>query len=118
MQCSAEQCSAVQWHHKWAGTSSLLEEQEFDGAVQLASEWISSPDGVGSGGVQLVPVAPHLAVHINEKHSVVPDSVSDCKCAVVDNVCAFSWTNCEWLQNTSGENQYFVENFKKISIRG
>ena len=114
MQCSALHCSAV----APAGTSSLLEEQEFDGAVQLASEWISSPDGVGSGGVQLVPVAPHLAVHINEKHLVVPDSVSDCKCAVVDNVCAFSWTNCEWLQNTSGENQYFVENLKKISIRG
>ena len=77
--------------------------------MQLASEGISSPDGVGSGGVQLVPVAPHLAVHINEKHLLVPDSVSDCKCAVIDNVCDFSWTNCEWLQNTSGENQYFVQ---------
>ena len=46
-----------------------------------------------------------LAIHIIEKHSAVPDSVSDCKCAVVDSVCDYCWANCEWIQNSSKENQ-------------
>ena len=46
-----------------------------------------------------------LAVHINEKHFIVPRSVSDCKCSVVDSVCKICWVNCEWLENTSEESK-------------
>ena len=50
----------MQWHHSYAGTLSLLEEEELDGAVQLSPEGVAPPDCVGGGTVQLIPVPPHL----------------------------------------------------------
>ena len=52
----------MQWHHSYAGTLSLLEEEELNGAVQLPSEGVAPPDGVGGGTVQLVPVPGHLPI--------------------------------------------------------